>query len=130
MSDFFKESDLDGHGTYTPDVQEDTSGIRSRRPMISIDGPMISIDKANRLLRERGMKVQCVFRENEDSWYASNGCLDKTHTALLICIEPIEKDSAEKLIRHTLATIENGHGILNEEFEHFKDRAKKLLENK
>src|SRR5271154_3383521 len=60
--------------------------------------PFIGLDKANRLLAERGK----VVRGDEDSGWTHENHLDEwdnTHEALLINITPIEQDSAEKVLR-------------------------------
>lgn len=90
----------------------------------------ISIDKANRLLSERGKVVKSYGEFNE--WYANgaSGLLDNTHQALIISIEPIEQDSAEKILQLIVS-----NSFRNEAYAvmvpgEIIERAKKLLEKK
>lgn len=91
-----------------------------------VDGGYISIDKANRVLRERGT---VVYGSNIGRhWTVSQSVVD-VNQALLINIEPIEKDSAEKILADWTAHLEKRKEakdfFYNDELQ-FLDRAKKL----
>lgn len=75
----------------------------------------ISLNKANRLIQER---AKVVFAVPGDRWGESYDPTYDTHQALLICVEEIFKDSAEKILK-----------TLMEEYpsHHLCDRAKRLL---
>lgn len=90
-------------------------------------GEWISIDKANRLIQERGTKV-----------YESTGMLDtwcayfdeyRRRSALLINVETIEQDSTEKLVFDFL-TYFTDPKMGNGELLALRSRAKALLEKK
>lgn len=92
----------------------------------------ISLDKANRLLSERGKVIYkqpgwCGHSWQENLHDAGN----RTHTALLINIEPIEQDSAEKVLRDLIAIDDKflmGHiPPSNIELPAIIDRARKLV---
>lgn len=124
--EFFKPSDSD---------YRDVCGItfKDGKGFGRTDGlNLISLDKANRLLLEKGTAVYGVkdkftglLNMNEQP-----GASD-THSALLINIEPIERDSAESLLRDIITagslldihTRESLEGTL----KRFYDRARKLL---
>jgi hypothetical protein len=99
----------------------------------------ISIDKANRLLRERATVVyggkDCLGGE----WsFVSHNSGESTHTALLIQITPIKQDSAESLLRELCELAKDKREVFTFEPLEIKvkdlqtliERAKKLLEPK
>lgn len=59
----------------------------------------ITIERANALLSERG---KVVYTENTEGFYGEGIHHDSTHTALLINVQPIECDSAEKVLQEVL----------------------------
>lgn len=60
---------------------------------------VLTVERANFLLRDRGVPVECVQLPS-GGWYAStNGCMEKTHTGILIGMRPIEKDTPEIVLR-------------------------------
>jgi len=88
---------------------------------------MIPLDKANRLLKERG-KVVYSHRSSLEigGWYPGAVEPNPTHSALLINIEPIRKDSAESLLKEIL----DHHVQMKDQPLNWVDRARKLLEEK
>lgn len=89
----------------------------------------ISLDKANRLVEERGRVVYGQI--DGDGPYQFSALQVKasvhgedTHQAFLINIEPIEQDSAEKFVRDLVSA--SNHPFS----EPWMDRAKALLEKK
>lgn len=120
---FFKESDCDGRGTCTPDTLEQITGIRTH-------GPMISLERANRLLRERGTVVYgVVYRDTKLEDFSSLNISSDTHTALLINITAIELDSAESLLAEIIKITESEFGGYSA-IRAIADRAKRLREGK
>ena len=125
--DFFSEADCDLNvSRYDQTTHEYIITLAAP----SLSG--ISLDKANRLLRERGRVMQGF--ENASGGFsfhekANDGLRNEeydTHQALLICVEEIEKDSVESLLKKL---IEIGpafyahDGVID-----LIERAKKLLE--
>ena len=47
------------------------------------------------------------------SYVEGNHTKENTHTARLICIEPIKKDTAEDLLRKIIERWDNQDGVLN-----------------
>lgn len=107
MKPFFNESDCD---TWAKDGE-----------------PRISLRKANRLIQERRHIVY--------GWIDGDGFRDfsqlktlesyrggATHQALLICVEEIEKDSAEKILKELIDC-----SLWEGPIKKLKDRAKRLL---
>lgn len=90
-------------------------------------GLYISLDKANRLLRERGAPIECV-KSSLGGWYGSTyGCMEKSHTALLICIEPIpQPDTAEKILKDFMSQVDMDFGM-SSQWQSLVDRARKLI---
>jgi len=86
--EFFKEGDEDIN----------LSGLSSEFLKTVIVKKYISLDKANRLLRERGRVVRTNPKYISPGHWAPIFSDGDTHQALLINIEPIEKDSAEKIL--------------------------------
>lgn len=86
MSEFFKPEDYN--------VESERFGL------------CLTIDKANRLLRERGTVVYGSKNESLDESFQGNwfrSAFERaTHTALLIAIEPIERDSESKIVEDLL----------------------------
>lgn len=105
------------------------------------DGPRISLAKANRLIQERAKVVFGRVDGNHGFFdkiryhfaVAAGSTIDggSTHQALLICVEEIEKDSAESLLRDYLIQYEQflkcGKSI---SVAPWVTRAKRLLEGK
>lgn len=87
--------------------------------------PRISIKKANRLIQERSKVVYGVG----NSWVNKLHDSIDTHQALLICVEEIEKDSAEKVLVDLIEVMSEAT-CWSEPFETLKNRAKRLLEGK
>ena len=85
--EFFKEGDEDINLT----------GLSSEFLKTVIVKKYISFDKANRLLRERGKVVRTNPKYMSAYHWAPIFSDGDTHQALLVCIEPIEQDSAEKI---------------------------------
>lgn len=88
---------------------------------------------SNRLLRERGVIVKANFNWKDAEWHPNYPGDAATHQALLICVEPIEKDSAESLLREYVERVGDCHAPVWDTMEQkksFVDRAKKLLEQK
>lgn len=92
---------------------------------------------ANRLLKERG-KIATSYGEKRE-WYVdgAGGSSMDTHIALLINIEPIEVDSAEKIVTDLAKWQDNNIGCVitysgNKPFglDKIIERAKKLLGDK
>lgn len=98
----------------------------SMHPQSKVTADCITLDKANRLLREKGTVVTggCAY---DDNYYWTNKRADvDTHTALLINIQPIEvADTAEK-IANDLANYKFDHEV-GHRFREFVERARKLL---
>ncbi len=86
--------------------------------------PCLSIDEANQLLEERGKVVFGQWDRIADHWHFNDEKIDyHTHKALIICIEPIEQDSAEKILREILGGTKSA-----EEWCNWTERAKAILE--
>ncbi len=87
-----------------------------------INGQFISIDKANLLLRERGVVV--VSDDPRFKWTPDQKLSSKTHVALLINITPIEEeDTAEGLLREIIGMLKLGQPQPRD----LLDRLRKLL---
>lgn len=105
MKDFFKPDDCDIHHTSL----------------------VITIDKANRLLRERGTPVVGGSGDGHPiSWYTETRFdFVRTHQAILINIEEIEQeDTAESLLQELLKI---KHVLDMNQIESIRNRAKRLL---
>lgn len=128
MSEFFKQQDCNVIGSEWIEGKLCNS--------ISVGTHAISLDKANRLLRECAQVVYAYMDPtsrpggmwiNEGTHYA-----DSTHRALLICVEPIERDSAESLLDELITDWDryvNRGGLTNAEVsnrDRLMDRAKAL----
>lgn len=109
-TDFFKESDSDNPWTQNKG--------------------WISIDKANRLLKECGIVVSGGTKILDNGTFDNpwdkipDGTTPRppdTHQGLLINIEPIEKDSAEKFVSDWL----KHDGTYS--YDEMADRARKLI---
>lgn len=113
---FFKESDQDG---FIP-------------KQLSVDGrdsgPAFTIAKANRLLRERSQLVYFPDFSDGTAYFTKDKSDSDTHRALLVCVEPLISDSAEKIVED-LACFAPG-GDVEQRNKHslceLADRAKKL----
>lgn len=93
MTPFFTEIDCEGSSVF-----------------VSVDGNtdrklIISLDKANELIRQRGKVVYFGISGTADYMGVSRQrhSID-THRGLLICVEEIEADNAEKILNDLLAT--------------------------
>ncbi len=85
--------------------------------------------QANHILSERATVVDAV-KTSTGHWYASEGgAMAKTHTALLIDVRPIERDTAESLWRELIKQTEKSN-FAGATTERFIERAKRLLEGK
>ena len=87
--EFFKEGDEDIN----------LSGLSSEFLKTVIVKKYISLDKANRLLRERGRVVRTNPKYISPGHWAPIFSDGDTHQALLICIEPITDKQTAVLIR-------------------------------
>lgn len=97
-------------------------------------------DKANRLLKERGTVVYGrICSGRDDGWFENNlattlnGFKEHTHQALLINIQPIEKeDTAEGLLKELLESKlpRKALVVCDDNLNAWYERAKKLLEKK
>lgn len=120
MKPFFTEADCD--------IKYDTEWILACNPPRRKIITGLSINEANRLLQERGTVVFGHERHETGTcikWYTDevvNASVGANGAALLICIEPIKKDSAEKVLREFIETWPDDcgdHGLIK--------RAKALL---
>lgn len=120
MKPFFTEADCDSVGT-----------VHIENGMLITTGRAISLDKANRLLSERGRVVTGHNYEGNASWWTGTDAMlcKHTHQALLINIEPIEQDSAEKLLKDLIVKYEIAHNVPGTGlgYNKFYERAKALL---
>lgn len=96
----------------------------------------ITLPRANALIRERSTVVYGAPDDMTGGgtiWETHQLEQDKlvdTHTARIICVEPIEQDSAEKLVREILERTDKTYSPMwanNVEREEWLDRAKALL---
>lgn len=87
----------------------------------------ISLAKANRLLEERGKVVYGHVKDGVPNYWGphENNTFEDTHAALLICVEEIEKDTAESILKAfaNWGTDKPGPLSLND----IQDRARKLI---
>jgi hypothetical protein len=91
----------------------------------------ITIESANRILSERATKVTGHNDQGNSSWWtgADEVLCKHTHTALLIGVEPIVKESEERqLLREAVTNWENEW--LAKPDRKWYDRARKLLRDK
>lgn len=92
--------------------------------------PCISLNKANGLLSQRG-KVVYTFEDSEYLVAHKNWRKEDTHTALLINIQPIEQDSAEKLVKDFISECEKleirPNSFTTMDLSDLYERAKKLV---
>lgn len=115
--EFFNETDCDiEYRTFPDGVNEKwNSGF--------------SIAKANRILRECGCRM--FGKDVSMGWTPWQDPSD-TMSALLLCVEPIEKDSAEKILRDFIHTGQTPNIWMREDLERtlkkLYDRARALLE--
>lgn len=129
MTDLFHQEDCD---------RTSYGRLMTSHPQSQCPSDCISLDTANRLYRERvlakGVRAYGRIFSDGDGHYTTSGktSLD-THTALLINVEEIEKDSAEKCLKDlmeflnpdglTATQVINRAGDLSKIY----DRAKRLL---
>lgn len=74
---------------------------------------LLRLDEANRLLRERGRAVYGHETGTCVKWYSDNvvdASVGAKHTALLINSQPIEQDSAEKVLAYLVKEYERSMG--------------------
>lgn len=123
-ADFFSEADCD---------------IFYRADHPSLRGPPqgISLERANALIKER---AQVVYATHGDAlyanwnagrtrdWPASGEVYKETHTALLICITPIARDTPEKLIEDLINLMGEPAHQLGPRSQKLLDRARALKE--
>lgn len=121
MKPFFNESDCDVLGNKW--VEKDNSNT------IQIGCPGISLEKANRLIQERAKVVYGFGTESDPSLFGYDSELisNDTHQALLICVEEIAKDSAEKFVSDFAYELETKVPFY---FQKWADRAERLLKGK
>lgn len=86
-------------------------------------------DIANRLILERSKVVYGQSCGDLINWYNNHSVADN-HTARLICIEPVEKESAEKILREYVNWADGFLMKTGEDPFSWVERAKKLLERK
>ncbi len=125
MKPFFKESDATYMGVGSLNID------KARVVPDAGDRNLISITDANRLLHKRAIQIwgcqnQSLDQNFQGNWFRS-AFERATHTALLINIESIEKDSAEKIVEDFLKLGTFGEG---DPIKPLLDRAKKLREAK
>lgn len=88
----------------------------------------ISLNKANILLR-KWFEVQTVVYNNHiNNMWKTTEYINETHTARLIAVRPIEKDSFEKVVRDYIGGLDqqkNRHK--NYDWSSLEKRARKLL---
>lgn len=141
--DFFKQDDCEwdlqyalSGGPFDPKV-----GDYMHKKISDGMSPMISIDKANRLLMERGQAIVFNFgtlppRPLAIASAICSPChpmdideeLPRTHQALLINIEPIEKpDTAEDILKYIVNTWSFAGTNKAEAISRIVDRARKLI---
>lgn len=122
MKPFFSESDCDR-------ISYEYSNIVHKQQAERIQVPCFSLDTANRLISERAKVVSCRYNDLGliQALQSSNGVpfIYDTHQALLICVEEIEKDSAEKFVSDFAHELETNVPFF---FQKWADRAKRLLE--
>ncbi len=118
--EFFKASDFDCCKTFI--LKENSIHVVHSSQQVA--------DKANALLAERGTVVYGCddykkYPEMKDKvWgWSEEGLGHDTHTALLIAIEPIAKDTAESLLREIVEMI--GPGVFAS--SDVMERARKLI---
>lgn len=91
-------------------------------------------ERCNRLLAERAVKVYGRGNEHKSFVTYPKSMLhwEPTHTALLLNIQPIIKDTAESLLRGFVSLSSPARMGLSvrEDFENLVDRARKLLDQK
>lgn len=130
---FFTESDCDSQEEYLEDGDsplaqierecQKNSGVRNIRRCLSIE-------TANRLLRERGKVVYGIEHVSGEVSFDSHperkNMPAYTKRALLINIEPIEKDSPEKILKDLCDA--NLTRPINDPIFEIIERAHKLLE--
>lgn len=109
MTDFFSEADCD-------------------IPALNINDNVayISLERANRLLRERAQVVRGSMREDGTHRYFGADpfpVMPNTHTALLVCVTPIARDSADALVE-ALAKLD--HRFSSTKLSELIDRARAL----
>lgn len=121
MKPFFTEADCD--------IKYDTEWILACNPPRRKIITGLSINEANRLLQERGIlaygtkdSLGLISVSQAHGGHGAGPSEYQTHQALLINIEPIEQDSAEKVLREFIETWPDDcgdHGLIK--------RAKALL---
>lgn len=90
--------------------------------------PYISLAKANQLYDEwlsKAKVVTAVIEKDKDIFWSDISADNDTHRALLINIEPLEKDSAESLLKEFADFFNKVES--NSKLEKLLDRAKRLL---
>jgi hypothetical protein len=93
--------------------------------------PTAAAARANYLLAERGVVVRGIVDERGYDAYSSyeHGPGD-THTALLINVQPIQKDSAESLLREIVDGYDKDQYQYGTKIHERIERAKRLLGKK
>lgn len=120
--EFFKVSDSDLDKYFDRNTFKDLEGMR-----------VISIAKANRLLRERGTVVSVGKRKSAtlgQIWYADEDLghsSSRGYHGLLVNIHPYEKPDSWESIGKDLANRWNGENLLANTFVDLVERAKMLL---
>lgn len=119
MSEFFKQQDCNVIGSEWIEGKLCNS--------ISVGTHAISRDKANRLIKERAQVVTSYFYgPGPKVWSHDIGGINDTHRALLICVEPLISDSAEKILSGFVALIDEELNRVGPKTRALYDRAKKL----
>lgn len=120
-NELFTVQDADGSFKRHSDWRETTFTC-----VVEAIGPFIMLEKANRLLRERG---KVVWQSKGFEFWGDIEVLNDPVKALLINIEPVTPpDSAEKILKDLVFTHDkceqfNHHLLIHS----FIDRAKKLI---
>jgi hypothetical protein len=113
------------------DVELDTANLTAEFLRCCLKTKYISIEKANRLLEERGTIVCGSIEAEYKSHCFGNGQFSNhtdTHRALLINIELIEKDTSDKFLRDWLQCADiYSDQIVEGPFKEFVERAISLI---
>lgn len=77
---------------------------------------------------ETGKLMGQRFWDTNGDVMSCEGVIRHTHTARLVAITPMVRDSAESLLRELLATDSGGKWLNRHEYTAFLERARKLLD--
>lgn len=125
MINFFKTEDAEYNQARSVNLDKCVVGCNGKEDLISLD-------KANRLLMERGQVCYGNLETSQNIFMfcdPKDGLRDKncSHRALLINIEPIEKpDMAEKILKDFMSQVDQDFGM-SSQWESLVSRARKLI---